>query len=79
MCRPSAYHFPEDIRKDPYGDVSRKEFGACCGSYTVLSDFWKDQAMRLGINNRSDWFKLDFNAEGYIQLRFWCLTRDIRV
>lgn len=55
---PVVNTYPGHILADPLGEVTKKEFSDSCGVFTVLSDFWKDWAMRLEISNRSELYKL---------------------
>lgn len=64
------FAFPEHIAIDPAGDVTKEQFLDHCGTFTVLPDFWKFHAMNLGIENRSEFWKLDLNSEGWLAGNF---------
>lgn len=56
--------YPKHILANPCEEVTKREFGEHCGTFTVLSDFWKYWAMRLETTGRAEFFKLDFDSEG---------------
>ena len=64
------FAFPEHIAIDPAGDVTKEQFLDHCGTFTVLPDFRKFHAMNLGIENRSEFWKLDLNSEGWLAGNF---------
>ena len=68
--RPIVNRFPGHKLQDPTEGLSREDFLDYCGSFKVLPDFYKFWGMQLAMNQRSEFWKLDFNSEGWLARNF---------
>ncbi len=46
--------------------VTRHELEACCGTFTVLPDFWIFWAIHLNIPRRGGFYQLTLNSVGHV-------------
>ena len=66
---PIVNSFPDSALKNPTSEISLEDFHNHCKPFTVLPDFWKGWALRLGATKSNHW-RLDFNAEGTLAQNF---------
>ena len=67
---PIVNTFPDNVMHDPMAKVSLDDFKSHCQPFTVLPDFWKHWSLMLNIEDRGEFYKLDFNSEGNLALNF---------
>ena len=67
---PIINRFSAHIAVDITNNVTKEEFLLCYGTFTVLPDFWKFHAMKLRVENRFEFWKLDFNSEEWLAQNF---------